>query len=114
LCDFLSKDPIALDADLTFLELPSELPSLDSFLVREQLKRHNFAPSDDYFAITSSDTARLEKFALNDIRELVTLAFQSGAEAGGELVKRMSNAILATNADHHLAPLQLTLGLEGD
>lgn len=114
LCDFLGKDPIALDADLTVLELLNELPSLDPFLVREQLKRHNFSPLDDYFAITPSDTARLEKFAYNEIRELVSLAFQSGAEAGGELVKRMSNAILATNADHRLAPLQLTLGLEGE
>ncbi|MFN7606869.1 MAG: hypothetical protein ACK5RU_13275 [Hyphomonadaceae bacterium] len=114
LCDFLGKDPIALDADLTVLELLNELPSLDPFLVREQLKRHNFAPSDDYFAITPSDTARLEKFAYNEIRDLVTLAFQSGAEAGGELVRRMSNAILATNADHRLAPLQMTLGLEGE
>ncbi|CAN1566127.1 hypothetical protein MCEMIH15_02922 [Caulobacteraceae bacterium] len=114
LCDFLGKDPIALDADLTVLELLNELQSLDPFLVREQLKRHNFSPSDDYFAITPSDTARLEKFAYNEIRELVSLAFQSGAEAGGELVKRMSNAILATNADHRLAPLQLTLGLEGE
>jgi hypothetical protein len=114
MCDFLGKDQLLLDADLTVLELLNELPSLDPFLVREQLKRHNFTPSDDYFAITPSDTARLEKFAYNEIRELVTLAFQSGAEAGGELVKRMSNAILATNADHRLAPLQMTLGLEGE
>jgi hypothetical protein len=114
LCDFFGKDPIALDADLTVLELLNELPSLDPFLVREQLKHHNFSPSDDYFAVTPSGTARLEKFAYNEIRELFTLAFQSWAEAGGELVKRMSNAILATNADHRLAPLQTTLGLEGE
>ena len=114
ICDFLGKDPVLLDADLTILELLHELPSLDPFLVREKLKRHNFTPSNDYFAITPSDTARLEKFAYNEIRDLVSLAFQSGAEAGGELVKRMSNAILATNADHRLAPLQLTLGLEGE
>ncbi len=114
ICDFLGKDAVSLDADLTVLELLNELPSLDPFLVREQLKRHEFTPSDDYFAITPNDTARLEKFAYNEIRDLVILAFQSGGEAGGELVKRMSNAILATNADHRLAPLQMTLGLEGE
>jgi hypothetical protein len=114
MCDFLGKDHVLLYHDLTVLELLNDLPSLDPFLVREQLKRHNFTPSDDYFAITPSDAARLEKFAYTEIRELVSLAFQSGAEAGGELVKRMSNAILATNADHRLAPLQLTLGLEGE
>ncbi|MCA3693748.1 hypothetical protein [Aquidulcibacter sp.] len=114
ICDFLGKDLVALDGDLMVLELLNELPSLDPFLVREQLKRHSLTPSDDYFAITPNDTARLEKFAYNEIRDLVSLAFQSGAEAGGELVKRMSNAILATNADHRLAPLQATLGLEGE
>jgi hypothetical protein len=37
-----------------------------------------------------------------------------GSSASTELVKKMSNAILATNADHRLAPLQATLGLEGE
>ena len=114
ICDFLGKDHMDLYHDLTVLELLNDLPSLDPFLVREQLKRHNFTPSDDYFAFSPSDTARLEKFTYNEIRELVSLAFKSGAEGGGELVKRMSNAILATNADHRLAPLQSTLGLEGE
>lgn len=114
ICDFLGKDPVTLDADLAILELLNELPSLDPFLVREQMKRDNFTPSDDYFAISPNDTARLEKFAYNEIRDLVSLAFASSGEAGGEMVKRMASAILSTNADHRLAPLQLTLGLEGE
>lgn len=114
LCDFLGKDPIELDNDLTILELLNELPSLDPFLVREQLRRHNFDPSDNYFAITPNDTARLEKFVYRELRSLVMLAFSTGGDTKTELIKRMSNAILATNADHRLAPLQETLGLEGE
>jgi predicted DNA-binding protein YlxM (UPF0122 family) len=116
--EFLGKDAIALDQDLQILELLDALPSLDPFLVKEELKRNSFFPSDDYFAITPYDALRLEKFAYGEIRALVTLAVSGGqaygTTASTELVKKMSNAILATNADHRLAPLQATLGLEGE
>ena len=116
--EFLGKDAMALDQDLQILDLLDHLPSLDPFLVKEELKRNSYFPSDDYFAITPYDAMRLEKFAYGEIRALVTLAVSGGqvygTSASSDLVKKMSNAILATNADHRLAPLQATLGLEGE
>jgi len=100
--------------DLETLRLLNAIPSLDPFLVREQLRRHNRGPADCYFSISPADTARMLTFTETEMYPLIRLAF--GAESSGinpDLVGRLASALLSTNADSRLEPLRLTLGLEG-
>lgn len=100
--------------DLETLELLNKLPSLDPFLVREQLRRHNRFPADCYFSISPADTARMLKFTETEMYPLIRLAFGEGSsDINPDLVGRLANALLSTNADTRLEPLRLTLGLEG-
>jgi len=100
--------------DLETLRLLNTIPSLDPFLVREQLRRHNRAPADCYFSISPADTARMLTFTEVEMYPLIQLAFGSGSsDINPEMVGRLANALLSTNADSRLEPLRLTLGLEG-
>lgn len=102
------------DYDLETLKLLNTLPSLDPFLIREQLRRHNRTPADCYFSISAADTARMLTFTEVEMFPLIKLAFGEGSsEINPDLVGRLANALLSTNADSRLDPLRLTLGLEG-
>jgi hypothetical protein len=116
LCDVLGTTQEELEPDLAILDLLNQLPSLDPFLVREQLRRNARTPADCYFAITPADTARMLDFASSEISDLISLAFAggNGKEVNPDLVKRLADALLSTKADTRLDPLRLTLGLEGE
>ncbi|GBF59313.1 hypothetical protein PbB2_03008 [Candidatus Phycosocius bacilliformis] len=103
-----------LEHDLETLRLLNTIPSLDPFLVREQLRRHNRTPADCYFSISPADTARMLTFTEVEMFPLIKLAYgDGGSDLNPELVGRLANALLSTNADSRLEPLRLTLGLEG-
>lgn len=100
--------------DLETLRLLNTIPSLDPFLVREQLRRFNRTPADCYFSISPADTARMLTFTEVEMFPLIQLAFGSGSsDINPEMVGRLASALLSTNADSRLEPLRLTLGLEG-
>lgn len=115
LCDLLGATEAELQKDFEILELLNELPSLDPFLVREQLRRIHHHPADCYFAISPADNARMQTFTSNEMGPLIAMAFGSKDGAiSPELVKRLADALLSTNADSRLDPLRMTLGLEGE
>jgi len=60
--------------DIQTLRLLDKLPSLDPFLLREQLRRNGIDPAQCYFAISASDTARMDKFVQAEITPLVTMS----------------------------------------
>ena len=60
--------------DIAVLRLLDRLPSLDPFLLREQLKRNGVEPAPCYLAISESDMARMIHFVEEEIRPLVTLS----------------------------------------
>ncbi|OYU77229.1 MAG: hypothetical protein CFE32_06575 [Alphaproteobacteria bacterium PA3] len=115
LCDVLGATEPELEKDFEILEMLNELPSLDPFLVREQLRRFHHHPADCYFAISPADNARMQTFTSNEMAPLIAMAF--GSKDGAippELVKKLADALLSTNADSRLDPLRMTLGLEGE
>ena len=115
LCDVLGATEAELQKDFEILEMLNELPSLDPFLVREQLRRFHHHPADCYFAISPADNARMQTFTSTEMAPLIAMAF--GSKNGSippELVKKLADALLSTNADSRLDPLRMTLGLEGE
>ena len=87
------------------------LPSLDPFLLREQLRRNGSSAANTYFNISQADLQRMLAFVAAEIRQLVSLALGMG---GDESAGRLAEALLSTHLDDRLEPLRLTLRLEGD
>jgi len=94
-------------ADVQVLRLLDDLPSLDPFLVREQLGRNGFRPAACYLRITPNDVQRMVGFANSEIENLVHTAFGSSM-VGGASVK-LAGKILANELDQELWPLRTTL-----
>lgn len=115
LAEAASTNEAALEADFLRLAVLDKLPSLDPFLVREQLRRNGMNAADFYFSITEADTRRMLGFASTEISDLIRLAFSaSGGTVNPDLVRKLAEALLSTMADTRLEPLRLTLGLQGD
>jgi hypothetical protein len=101
-----------LTHDLQVLALIDQLPSLDPFLLREQLRRNGIEAARTYFNILPGDLARMQAFVAGEIGQLVSLAFATGSD--DESAARLADALLSTHLDERLEPLRLTLRLEGD
>lgn len=101
-----------LNHDLNVLSQIDQLPSLDPFLMREQLRRNGLSAANTYFNISPGDLQRMLSFVAQEINQLVALAF--GMAGGGESSQRLAEALLSTQLDERLEPLRQTLRLEGD
>jgi hypothetical protein len=80
--------------DFRTLELIDKLPSLDPFLLREQLSRAAINPAPCYFAISEADIEKMMSFVQGEIAPLVQLCL-SGTQASAETVSRMAAKILS-------------------
>jgi hypothetical protein len=100
-------------ADRELLEIIDDLPSLDPFLLREQLRRHDRNPARCYFEISNADIARMHKFVEQQIQQLVDLS-SGGASKGADdrSGSRLASKILSDSVDAETEPLRLTLRLE--
>jgi hypothetical protein len=96
--------------DFRTLKILDETPSLDPFLLREQLKRHGFEPARCYFDVSPSDTQRMFRFAEREIEPLVRMSV--GAANAEGLSAKLTEKILANSADAALEPLRATLQLD--
>lgn len=98
-------------ADLETLQMIDRLPSLDPFLLREQLKRHGREPDRSYFDLTEGDRRRMFSFAQAEVAPLVELSM--GSSDGSERHAAVLVAKILSNADgEEMEPLRLTLRLE--
>jgi hypothetical protein len=105
-----------LNRDASVLEALDELPSLDPFLVREHLKRREFAVNPSYFHISPADVARMQRFVAGEINKLIQLAYGgSGGGGGGDdkNAAKLVDLLMSDTADERMEPLRLTLRLEG-
>jgi hypothetical protein len=110
--DLLGESWLSDRSDRELLGIIDKLPSLDPFLLREQLRRHGRDPARCYFEISDSDMARMFKFVEREVQKLVDLCFQSaGADDGGRGA-RLTKKILSATVDTETEPLRLTLRLE--
>jgi hypothetical protein len=99
--------------DIALLQVLDELPSLDPFLLREYLRSRGHWPGPSYFTLAQADIEQMQAFVGGEITGLIQLAFEKGAEMGGQTA-RLVSAILASELDERLDPLRQTLMLNGD
>jgi hypothetical protein len=97
--------------DIAILEALEELPSLDPFLVREQLKRRHFQVAASYFVLSPADLHRMQGFVHAELQELVRLASGGGDRVRHE-TEKLVHAILSGEDDVRLEALRGALHLE--
>jgi hypothetical protein len=97
--------------DLRALAILDEIPTLDPFLLREQLRRHGLEPARCYFELSQADTKRMFDFAQREIAPLAQMSVGAGEASFGQAVK-LTRKILANSADAELEPLRRTLQLD--
>ncbi len=104
---------IANAEDREMLEIIDGLPSLDPFLLRENLKLHGRTPARCYFEVSEADLVRMQRYVEGEIRQLIELCF-AGGETNGRAgaVAKLVRKILSITVDEDTEPLRLTLRLE--
>jgi hypothetical protein len=80
--------------DFRTLELMDRLPSLDPFLLREQLSRAGIDPAPCYFAISEADMQKMLTFVKSEIEPLVQLSLGQ-TKASNSSIERMAASTLA-------------------
>jgi len=106
-------DSRSLDQDVRILRLLDKLPSLDPFLLREHLRRHDHVVAPCYFAISQGDLESMQGYVAMQIEELIRLAYTKSS-GGGTYTARLVEALLSTDVDERLEPLRATLMLQGE
>jgi hypothetical protein len=101
-----------LERDLAVLRLLNTLPSLDPFLLREQLRNNEIEVAPCYFEISAGDQQRMHEYVAGELSRLVQLA-GGGSNADGS-TNHMVSALLSNKVDEKLEPLRMTLGLTGN
>ena len=100
------------DGDLETLKLLDRLPSLDPFLLREQLKRHGIVPARCYFEVTDADLKKMFAFVEDEIRPLVVMSLGVGGGNGDAATASLVSKILSNAGGPEMEPLRQTLRLE--
>ena len=96
--------------DVALLEVLDELPSLDPFLVREQLKRRHLQTAAAYFVLSTGDLERMHGYVRGELEELVRLA--CGGDRVGHETEKLVHAILSGEEDVRLESLRGALHLD--
>jgi hypothetical protein len=98
--------------DIATLRMLDKLPSLDPFLLREQLRRNNVSPAPCYFSISPSDLHRMETFVRSEITPLVTMSLGGDMEGVNQnSVRILASKILSETSGSQLDALRETLRL---
>jgi hypothetical protein len=99
--------------DAQILSAIDRLPSLDPFLLREQLRRAGFSPASCYFAISPADLNRMSEFVQQEIRPLVAMSLEQHGDVTSEYsVRRLAGKLLSPTPGQDLEALRLTLRLD--
>ncbi|RZJ37381.1 MAG: hypothetical protein EON87_22315, partial [Brevundimonas sp.] len=98
--------------DMAALRLIDALPSLDPFLLREQLRRGGYDPAGCYFSISDADLGRMFVFVQRELEPLVTLSIGPDTDAVNVgLAGRLAEKILSNTSGEQLDALRETLRL---
>lgn len=96
--------------DRRVLDVISELPSLDPFLLREQLKRYDIEPARSYFSISDADVQRMHDFVRGEILALVSMSSGDG-KGSHAYASRLVEKLLSSLPEAGFEPLKETLKL---
>lgn len=97
--------------DYRTLRLIDETPSLDPFLLREQLRRNALEPARCYFDLSPGDTRNMLAFAQREIEPLVMVSMGHDP-AVAVRARKLAHKILANASDAELDPLRRTMQLD--
>jgi hypothetical protein len=99
--------------DRRVLDLIAELPSLDPFLLREHLKRHEVEPSRLYFGVSDADSDRMHEFVRGEVMALVAM---SSRDPKGLMAntQRLVDKLLSSAPEAGFEPLKDTLKLSDE
>lgn len=98
-----------LDRDVHALRALAQLPTLDPFLVREALSRHNIDVGRCYYQFSQADKTEMLGFVTTQLEALIALCFD---DADARHAVRMSALLLSDQSDPKLDPLRETLRME--
>lgn len=99
------------ERDLLVLLALNELPSLDPFLVREQLKRRGVNIASCYFMISESDLSRMHSFVGKQIEVLLDISQRNRID-GSSWSNRMIRSLLDPTPGDSIQPIRLALRLD--
>lgn len=102
-----------LTRDIGALDVIDALPSLDPFLLREHLRRHEMTVAHCYFSLSPADYEAMQGFVGLEIGHLIELAYGEPGGARRGRTGRMVEAMLSADFGERLSPLRQTLGMEG-
>jgi hypothetical protein len=96
--------------DIPLLTLLDELPSLDPFLLREELRRNGYNPGACYLQLSDADQERIFAFVHAEVEPLVrkSLGNQQGVD---RQTSKLVEKILSNTIDAEMQPLRTVLGL---
>jgi hypothetical protein len=97
-------------SDRRVLEVIDGLVTLDPFLLREHLKRHEIEPAQAYFGISDGDVLRMHDFVREEILPLVTLTSKDVKNSHAN-ASRLVDKLLSNAPDSGFEPLKGTLRL---
>lgn len=98
--------------DIQTLRLMDRLPSLDPFLLREQLRRGGVEAAPCYFALSEADLDRMLAFVQQEIEPLVSLSLGGGDVTSAGSIERMAAKILSNAPGDGMEVLGQTLRLQ--
>ncbi len=84
-----------MDRDVEVLRLINRVPSLDPFLLREQLRGRAIQCADCYFEINQADQQRMHTYVASEVHKLIKLAMGGGDNHSSHTNKLVS-ALLST------------------
>lgn len=97
--------------DVLTLRLIDKLPSLDPFLLREQLSRAGINAAPCYFALSEADLQKMLTFVQGEITPLVELSLGGATVGGSSSIERMAAKILSNAPGDRMDALGQTLRL---
>jgi hypothetical protein len=106
----IGKDVSELRRDFETLRALDSIPTLDPFLLREQLQRNGITPAGCYFQITDADIQRMLFFAENEIGDLVRLAV--GRDGTVEQAGIMTKKLLSNRGAEQTEGLRMVLQMD--
>lgn len=101
-----------LARDLCVIRLIDKLPSLDPFLLREQLRINDISANASYFEISFADQERMRDCASRELSRLTELVGHVPGGSESTSTAKMVTALLCSEVSEKLEPMRAALGMD--
>ena len=108
--DVIGKSEKSDTFDIPLLKLLDELPSLDPFLLREELRRNGYKPASCYLELSDADLKQIFAFVQSEVEPLVRMSLGGQSGLAVQTAKLVAK-ILSNSLDSDMDPLRQVLRL---